>query len=643
MSDVLSVLYAEDNPIDADLTRAHFARAAPEITLEIVHGGADFLPRARSRQHDVLLIDQRLPDMDGLEILQQLVPEHLAAPLVIVTGMGDSELAAQALRMGAADYVPKRAGYLETLPAQLHELVERHRARAAAGAPPRSTVRRVLLVDDDAADVALYVAHLGSTAPHIVVESVGSAEAALERLQKDHAYNLVLSDQRLPGRSGLELMHDVQRCGWRLPFIIVSGSGSEDLVVAALKSGASDCLLKHERLYVELALRIDLAIDRHELALANERAATELANRQRMLAALRESDQQLNLALNAGAIGLWSLDVATRAVTYSSRWKAQLGYADHEIRNDTAEWESRCHPDDLPRIRAVTEGFLRNASADDSVEYRLKHKDGSWRWFLLRADLALDAAGRPVRLFGSQIDISGLKQQQAELTRASARLRQLSRRLLEVQETERRHLARELHDEIGQMLTATKIHLQSAALDPTPERAAAPLQESIRLLDRLLAQVRSLSLDLRPPLLDDLGLGPALHWLIQQHQSRSSTPVVRLESEALPGRFDPTLETACFRIAQEAFTNALRHARASRIVITVGPVADRLRLTVTDDGVGFDPDLARIRAERGASLGLLGMHERTSLAGGNLTLRSQPGHGTTVEADFPLPNFLPAV
>jgi PAS domain S-box-containing protein len=642
MSDGLSVLYAEDNPMDADLTRAHFARVAPEITLEVVHGGGEFLPRARARQHDVLLLDQRLPDMDGLEILQQLVQEQLPTPIVLVTGIGDSELAAQALRMGASDYVPKRAGYLDHLPAQLHEVAGRHRNRGPAGPLARPALRRVLLVEDDPADVALYGDYLAGAAPPLAIEIARSAEEALERLERDRTYDLILSDQRLPGRSGLELMQEVQRRGWRLPFIIVAGSGSEELVIAALKGGASDCLIKHERLPAELALRIDLAIDRHELSLANERAAAELASRQRMLAALRESEQQLNLALDAGAIGLWSLDVASRSVHFSARWKAQLGYADHEIGNHPREWESRCHPDDLPRVHAVTEGLLKNAAADHAVEYRLKHKDGTWRWFLLRADLALDATGRPVRLFGSQIDISGLKQQQAELTQASTRLRQLSRRLLEVQETERRHLARELHDEIGQMLTAAKIHLQSATLESSPTRAAAPLQESVRLLDRLLAQVRSLSLDLRPPLLDDLGLGPALHWLIQQHESRASTPQVRLESGTLPGRFDPTLETACFRIAQEAFTNALRHARARRIVITIGPAGDRLRLTVTDDGAGFDPDLARSRAERGASLGLLGMHERTALAGGNLTLHSQPGQGTRVEADFPLPYFIPA-
>jgi two-component system sensor histidine kinase UhpB len=393
-----------------------------------------------------------------------------------------------------------------------------------------------------------------------------------------------------------------------------------------------------ENHYSELALRIDLAVDRHELTLVNERAGSELAERQRMLGALRESEKQLNLALEAGRIGLWSWRVGTGHTQFSSRWKAQIGYADHEIRNDSAEWESRCHPEDLAHLKTMTARYLAGPWPDFSVEYRMRHKDGGWRWFLLHADMENDETGRPVRMIGSQIDITALKQQQAEIASTSGRLRQLSRRLLEVQEIERRHLARELHDEIGQVLTVAKIHLQSAALAPEAAAIAAQIQEPVALLDRLLAQVRSLSLDLRPPLLDDLGVVAALHWLLQQHQARASTPRVHLSADPALGRLDPTLETACFRIAQEALTNALRHANAKNVHLSVSISNGKMYLGVRDDGDGFDAMSARNRAERGGSLGLLGMHERALLAGGSLTLTSAPGRGTELEAVFPLSN-----
>lgn len=637
MGPVLHVLYAEDNTADAEMTRAHFQQHAPDFVLEIVHRADAFLPLARTRRHVALLVDQQLPDMDGLEVLKTLAQEGVDIPTVLVTGAGDGELASLALRLGAADYVPKRAGYLDALPTHLREVIARRR-QPAMPFQTRARPRHIFFVEDDSDTAAACIEHLSASAPHLTVETIPSVELALERLERDTDFDLVLGAHHPPAISGLALLESIRARGHRMPVILIGNSGNEDTVVAAFKLGASDYVFGHEGHHVELALRIDLAIERHELTLANERAATELVERQRTVAALRESEKQLNLALEAGRIGLWTWQVGTGHTQFSSRWKSQLGYADHEIRNDSAEWESRCHPEDLQRLQSMTARYLATPWPEFTIEYRMRHKDGAWRWFMLHADLELDENNRPVRMIGSQIDITTLKQQQAELASTSARLQQLSRRLLQIQELERRHLARELHDEIGQVLTVAKIHLQSAALSPEASALAPQFDEPIALLDRLLAQVRSLSLDLRPPLLDDLGLIPSLHWLLQQHEARPGAPVVHLTTDPLLGRCDPMLETACFRIAQEALTNALRHARAQNLHVTLGLHDGHLRLGVRDDGVGFDAAAARVRAERGGSLGLLGMHERASLAGGTLTLLSAPGRGTEVEAVFPLSN-----
>ncbi|MEO7598371.1 MAG: response regulator [Opitutus sp.] len=637
MPQVLHVLYAEDNPIDADLTRAYFERNAPDFAIQIVHRAEKFLALARTGNYTALLLDQRLPDMDGLEVIKVLAQENIATPLVLVTGVGDGELASQALRLGADDYLPKRAGYLETLPQYLREVIDRRR-RLEGPLKSRVRPRHVLLVEDKPAEVRLMVEHLSTSAPHLTLEVVTSQSKALDQLASTREFDLVITDHRPPELSGFELMSESRRRGLRTPFILIATAVNEETVVAAFKLGASDYVVKSERHYAELALRVDLAIDRHELTLANERAAEELRVRQYTLAALRQSDRQLNLALEAGRIGLWSWHVGTRHTHFSSRWKAQIGYGDDEIRNEAAEWESRCHVEDLAKLRAMMTSYLAAPWPDYTVEYRMRHKDGTWRWFMLHADLEVDDEGKAVRMLGSQIDISALKQQQAELASASARLQQLSRRLLEVQEQERRHLARELHDEIGQVLTVAKIHLQSVSWVPDSTELLKRMQEPIHLLDRLLAQVRSLSLDLRPPLLDDLGLVAALNWLLQQPFARAATPRVHFVPPPFFQRFDPTIETACFRIAQEAITNALRHAQAESVDLSLSLQGDTLQLAVIDDGVGFDAAAARVRAEGGGSIGLLGMNERASLAGGALTLLSAPGRGTRIEAIFPLSN-----
>jgi PAS domain S-box-containing protein len=211
----------------------------------------------------------------------------------------------------------------------------------------------------------------------------------------------------------------------------------------------------------------------------------------------------------------------------------------------------------------------------------------------------------------------------------------LSQQLMEAQEAERRRLARELHDEIGQALTAVKLNLQGvqrAAGDP----AAMPrLEESLAIVDRALQQVRNLSLDLRPSLLDDLGLVAALRWYVDRVAQRAGFTAEFIAEP--PGiRAPASLETTCFRVAQEALTNVVRHARAQRVRVELRSADGELHLRVRDDGAGFDVAEARQRAVRGGSLGLLGMQERVALIRGRIKIHSASGKGAEVHVSLPL-------
>jgi signal transduction histidine kinase len=221
------------------------------------------------------------------------------------------------------------------------------------------------------------------------------------------------------------------------------------------------------------------------------------------------------------------------------------------------------------------------------------------------------------------------------LYNARLRLQALSNRMLEMQETERRHIARELHDEIGQSLTAIKLSLEALALRSADEAARRLADEIAIVAGEVLDQVRRLSLDLRPPQLDDLGLRAALQWLVKRH-TREGGPAIALEApEDLP-RLGPEAETACFRIAQEALTNVLRHAGATRVRIVLEVDEGRFCLDVCDDGRGFDVVAAQARTLTGTSLGLVGMNERAALAGGEICLASREGEGTCLRVRFPL-------
>jgi len=215
------------------------------------------------------------------------------------------------------------------------------------------------------------------------------------------------------------------------------------------------------------------------------------------------------------------------------------------------------------------------------------------------------------------------------------RLQVLSSRLLEIQEAERRHIARELHDEVGQALTAVKINLQMLRRLDDRDAAAGRLDDSLGMVDRVLQGVRRLSLDLRPSLLDDLGLPAALRWYVGAQAQRAGL-AQEVIAGALPPDLPSALATTCFRIVQEAVTNVVRHAHATRLTVTLDTDKGTVHLVVRDDGLGFDVGAARRRALSGESLGLLGLEERTELAGGRVTIESAPGRGTTVRVSLPL-------
>ena len=219
--------------------------------------------------------------------------------------------------------------------------------------------------------------------------------------------------------------------------------------------------------------------------------------------------------------------------------------------------------------------------------------------------------------------------------RASAdRLQHLSRQMLQVQEEERRHLARELHDEFGQILATITLHLH-AARGLAGEAALARLDHCAILLQQAGEQVRSLALELRPTMLDSLGLEATLRWLAEQHRQRTNGEVL-VEGHLSGAPLSSEMAIACFRVAQEALTNVVRHAKARHVWIEISQSERVLLLMVRDDGVGFDVASTRQQAARCSSLGLLGMAERVQILGGTLQVESEPGRGTRIRASFPL-------
>jgi signal transduction histidine kinase len=206
-----------------------------------------------------------------------------------------------------------------------------------------------------------------------------------------------------------------------------------------------------------------------------------------------------------------------------------------------------------------------------------------------------------------------------------------SRQLIEAQEDERRRISRELHDQIGQILTAIKMNIHNVQQGQHTAEISGYVKDNLEAVDEALRLVRDLSVELRPPVLDDFGLVTALCWYVDRFTKRTGLEVdVVLDLTDHNQRFSREVETACFRIAQEALTNIVRHAQANQVVLQLMKYGNVLFLSIKDDGIGFDLATLRKRAPRAATLGLISMQERAHAAGGTIEIDSAKSQGTEI-------------
>ena len=356
-----------------------------------------------------------------------------------------------------------------------------------------------------------------------------------------------------------------------------------------------------------------------------------LDSRARVEAGLRESEEKFSKAFhsNPAIVALTTLD--GKNVDVNQAYLDFLGKTREEVLGKSVVDLQVLSVEEGQKILELIQqggGSLRNA------EIAVRFRDGSLRHFFISVDI-ISLGGVPHRLT-TLLDSTERKAAEETLRESRTRLQALTRRLLEVQETERRTIARELHDEVGGVLTAVKLNLLSLRRKRLSDAGEAALADGLALVDGAIQTVRSRSLDLRPAVLDDLGLIPALKWYCGRQAQRAGV-AIELALDAIDLKSAPQLESTCFRIVQESVTNALRHAKARRIQVTLHRDEDSLVLEIADDGTGFAPAAARRRGLAGESSGLLGMEERANLLGGRLGIDSAPGAGTRVWVKFSLP------
>jgi PAS domain S-box-containing protein len=587
------ILIVDDDLVDARVLEAMLAGAGyRNVTLAVD-------PREAIRMHaaspfDLVMLDVAMSGMDGFEALRELraLNPELPVPVIMVTG--DPAHMRRALEEGARDFIAK--------PVTIIEVLSRARTALEVGRLLRESEGRYRVIVEQ------------SIAGIYTVED-GRWTYANARLCEWLGY----TREELCGMQTLDLVvpEDRER--------VLANRARRD-------AGDARALVATYRLRARNGSVRLLSFDARMIDLRGRKVvfgiALDFTDRERARELLLEAEKHYRALVEQSFVGIYLVQ-DERLIYANPRLCEILGYTQAELGRlsilDIVDGEDR----------PVIEEMMRRRRAEGSasvVQARARHKDGAQVFLDIETKL-IELAGRSA-VIGVVQDSTHRRRAQDELHEANRRLRTLSDRVLAVQEEERRRIARELHDDIGQSLVALGIALHR--IEPHVADASRQLlAQCIEMTNGVRERVREISMELHPPHLDQLGLQDALRWLVARNRELTGIDIRTRFSGVEDGRFAPAVEAACYRICQEALANAEHHAEARRITLHLAVRAGELIARVRDDGVGFDPAAQRAAVLTKGSMGLISMEERARLAGGRFELRSAPGDGTTVTACFP--------
>lgn len=476
----------------------------------------------------------------------------------------------------------------------------------------------ILIVEDEslvARDIKNMLMRLG----YGIAGIVHSGEEAVSKAEELRP-SLVLMDIMLQKEmSGIQAAERIYR-QWHIPVIFLTAYAEKSTLEKAIETDAFGYILKpfDER---ELQTSIDMGL--YKFAMASK---------------LKQREQWLFTVLRSIGDAVIVTDGAGRITFLNPLAEELTGWVQEQALGSSLsdvfvlEGEHRSGGSGVPAVDTVAEGhqlpqeegvLVSRQSVRAPIEYTYAPIQG-----------AEDRIGGGVLAFR---DITQRKRTEADLQTHRRNLQRLSDQLIKAQEAERARISRELHDEIGQALTAVKINLDTIKKDISGCGTAASrevFEETETLAEHILDQIHQISLDLRPSILDDLGLVPTLNWYVKRYGQRTGIKI-----EFSPGgfkeRFDPELETVIYRVVQEALTNVAKHAEAKQVRISLAKDDRNIMVSIGDDGRGFDLDAVAQRSPEKRGAGLLGIQERATLRGGEVSIRSTKNAGTRIDLQIP--------
>ena len=564
--------------------------------------------------YNLVLLDYRLPERDGLEVLEEIRRSEAPLPVVVVTGRGDEQVAVAAMRGGAYDYVVKGEDYLQRLPVVAQRAMEAHQL-----AVDRKRAEEALLESEER------YRRLVETAPEVIY-NLSAEDGTITLLNPAFEKITGWSRAEWLGKPFMSLVHPDDVTLAMETFQHVSRGEATPLYGLRILSKSGEYLIGEFTSYPN----IEKGKVTGEFGIARD-----ITERKRVEEALRRSEARYKELWERAPVAYHVLDPDGKIAKVNQTEASMLGYQVHEMVGKSIF--DFILPEQRKEAQKKFRQKIRGLSVPKAEDRIYLKKDGSQIYVVVDDVLERDAHGKVTGIRSTMTDITERKNAEETLARYISELRQLSKQLITVQEAERLRISRELHDEMGQALTMLRINIASIKESLLPGYAKGVkdrLADADALTEKLLGQIHELTLELRPHMLDDLGLVPTLRWYTERLSRRLNIQILFTQKN-WKERPDSEISTALFRIIQEALTNAAKHARAKKIRILLVQKQKFIEVLIKDDGRGFDQRKIEKRPPRARGIGLFSMKERAALLNGECTIESHPGKGTRIHISIP--------
>jgi PAS domain S-box-containing protein len=624
----MRLLIVEDNE---DMARYLMRLLDGKCEVLLARNGERGLEMARAIRPDLILTDMMMPGMDGFALLGAIrADEDLRTTSVIVlSARADENTRMKAIAAGADDYLVKPFNARELI-GKITAQVQMVWMRRDAVTRERELLHQIMETEQDMQRVLDGMSEVfGKLDRNLRMVALNDAAAALAGLTKEQAVGRLITDIA-PQIEGNALHQALLR--------VIARQQAETIEHRGTVSGRWFILRCYPAPQGVILLGTDITERKNAeqmLQLAHDHLEARVAARTREL---QEANKMLSAVFDRAPGSIALTDIEGHFISANAAYRKLLGVEKGELAALTLA--DVTHPDDYPRKKEMLKQLLDGTRESFEMEMRYRLKSGAVLWVNNYVSSIDDETHRPRYFVKITQDITDRKRAEQKILASERELRALYGRLQMVREEERIALAREVHDQLGQILSAAKIDIKlleedvrSPDVPLSREKIATELGCASQTIETAIQSIRRIATELRPPELDDHGLGAAIEWHAAdvERRTRIKCSVTVAEAMLQPAG---TIAITVFRIFQEAMTNVLRHAQASQVWITLDCHANAIRLRVRDNGTGIAP--ARERSAR--SLGIKGMRERAALVGGRLTIGRMRPRGTLVAVRVPIGN-----